>query len=210
MRLNCQANINKYLPGDCKTQCIEQGTVECAAPLCQRMFQRTLGFQQTTAGQRAPMAVHNSVPAQSLLDRALGLRMHLHLSRLPSVSLTWTPCSEPSKCLFSDLLYSKEQNVPSKTVLLTNGDSHRLKFRNVQEMVGAKRQVAMVTFFCGSDGDRGQLSSFVWLILSSLLPGYSTNKKTRWRGGGLFTSSLERKHTSWKKEKTKNKTPLKF
>lgn len=36
----------------------------------------------------------------------------------------------------------------------------------------------MVTFFCGSDGDRGQLSSFVWLILSSLLPGYSTNKKT--------------------------------
>lgn len=36
----------------------------------------------------------------------------------------------------------------------------------------------MVTLFCGSDGERGQLSSFVWLILSSLLPGYLTNKKT--------------------------------
>lgn len=36
----------------------------------------------------------------------------------------------------------------------------------------------MVTLFCGSDGERDQLSSFVWLILSSLLPGYLTNKKT--------------------------------
>ena len=45
-------------------------------------------------------------------------------------------------------------------------------------MVCSKPQVVMVTLFCGSDGERGQLSSFVWLILSSLLPGYLTNKKT--------------------------------
>jgi hypothetical protein len=63
-------------------------------------------------------------------------------------------------------------------------------------MVGTKRQVAMVTLFCGSDGDRGQLSSFVWLILSSLLPGYLTNKKTRWEAGLMLVFfSLERKHT---------------
>lgn len=67
-------------------------------------------------------------------------------------------------------------------------------------MVCSKRQVVMVTFFCGSDGDRGQLSSFVWLILSSLLPGYSTNKKTgKKKKKDLFSSSLERKQSSWKK-----------
>lgn len=59
-------------------------------------------------------------------------------------------------------------------------------------MVRSKRQVAMVTFFCGSDGDGGQLSSFVWLVLSSLLPGYSTNKKTEEKKD-LFSFSLERK-----------------
>lgn len=71
-------------------------------------------------------------------------------------------------------------------------------------MVSSKRHVAMVTFFCGSDGDRGQLSSFVWLILSSLLPGYSTNKKLGW-GGDLFSSSLERKQSLWKEKKKRNK-----
>lgn len=67
----------------------------------------------------------------------------------------------------------------------------------------------MVTFFGGSDGDRGQLSSFVWLILSSLLPGYSTNKKTRKKKKkDSFSSSLERKQLPWKRKK-KPKT-LKF
>ena len=69
-------------------------------------------------------------------------------------------------------------------------------------MVCSKRQVAMVTFFGGSDGDRGQLSSFIWLILSSLLPGYSTNKKTRKKKKkDSFSSSLERKQLPWKRKK---------
>lgn len=64
----------------------------------------------------------------------------------------------------------------------------------------------MVTLFCGSDGERGQLSSFVWLILSSLLPGYLTNKKTgkkKKRERDLFSSSLERKQSSWKRKENK-------
>ena len=66
----------------------------------------------------------------------------------------------------------------------------------------------MVTLFCGSDGERGQLSSFVWLILSSLLPGYLTNKKTGKKKKDLFSSSLERKQSSWKrKENNKPQIP---
>lgn len=76
-------------------------------------------------------------------------------------------------------------------------------------MVCSKRQVVMVTLFCGSDGERGQLSSFVWLILSSLLPGYLTNKKTgEKKKKDLFSSSLERKQSSWKrKENNKPQIP---
>ena len=68
----------------------------------------------------------------------------------------------------------------------------------------------MVTLLCGSDGERGQLSSFVWLILSSLLPGYLTNKKTgkKIKKKDLFSSSLERKRSSWKrKENNKPQIP---
>lgn len=64
----------------------------------------------------------------------------------------------------------------------------------------------MVTLFCGSDGERGQLSSFVWLILSSLLPGYLTNKKTgkkKKKERDLFSSFLERKQSSWKRKENK-------
>lgn len=62
----------------------------------------------------------------------------------------------------------------------------------------------MVTFFCGSDGDRGQLSSFVWLILSSLLPGYSTNKKTEEKRLVFF---LPRKETVIMEKKTNPQIP---
>lgn len=69
----------------------------------------------------------------------------------------------------------------------------------------------MVTLFCGSEGERDQLSSFIWLILSSLLPGYLTNKKTgkkKKRERDLFSSSLERKQSSWKrKENNKPQIP---
>lgn len=62
-------------------------------------------------------------------------------------------------------------------------------------MVCSKRQVVMVTLFCGSDGERGQLSSCVWLILSSLLPGYLTNKKTGGKKKKDLFSSFPRKET---------------
>ena len=65
----------------------------------------------------------------------------------------------------------------------------------------------MVTFFGGSDGDRGQLSSFVWLILSSLLPGYSTNKKTRKKKEKRLFFFFPRKETVTVEKKKKTKNP---
>lgn len=169
---------------------------------------KILRFQQATTVSYCWLLWHywmsfiESIPVHSFLERMLDTWTYLHISCCVSLFFIWAPCWEPSECLASFLLYNKEENVPSTIILLRNGDSHRLKFWKVHAMVCAKRQVAMVTFFCGSDGDRGQLSSFVWLILSSLLPGYSTNKKTGGRGC-LLPSSLERKQSSSRKRKDK-------